>query len=424
MKPIDTHFVENTQWDSRLVAEAMLLRAQKRGVIPTDITLSEVYASSDDIENHREIARRMINMGLDCEDEGVEDMLWDMFGLVFSASVEQVFAKDIGLPLPSMLDRSPCDEVAKAFPRALRTVAGATYSFARGFTYDLDPKQNGSMMNESFRNALEQCLIVAQRLGEIFGHEFLKKKQKLELNMSLLKACTAEIVDYTQVEALLKQGAEPLGYVEEQDTPDNLYYSVVENLDWAGDKNGDLFKITELFLQYGLDIAKPTIPYDNDDILNPIYNFLGYMRGSMMQTLRLLLDHGLSAEDAWWGWGQELTDFLNCNDSLEDKDVRGELPDYIHKLMLTASYPHVLEKDESLQFNIWLDRNHFDLSRFREWDWYDFELDTSHCDKRYPGVARSIVTLKDKKTGEKVWRFGVKLDPKLVEDQMSESGDE
>ena len=54
-------------------------------------------------------------------------------------------------------------------------------------------------------------------------------------------------------------------------------------------------------------------------------------------------------------------------------------------------------------------------SRFREWDWYDFEVDTSHCDRGYPGVAHSIITVKDKKTGETVWRFGVKLDPSIAE---------
>ncbi len=65
------------------------------------------------------------------------------------------------------------------------------------------------------------------------------------------------------------------------------------------------------------------------------------MRGSMMETLRLLLDHGLTAEDAERGWGQELDDFLNV---LDDKDVRDELPHYVKKLMLTASYPHVLNE--------------------------------------------------------------------------------
>lgn len=411
----DMNTPSDERWDARQAAEAMVLRAQKHGVLPPDLDISEIFATNTDTCQYREIARRMISMGLDCEDEEVEGTLWDMFSITLSSSVEQLFAQEEGIPLAPVLDRSIYDSAAQAFPRGLKTAAWAAGTVARGFTYDLDPGHCGCMRDDSFRAALEDCLIYAQQIGSIYGREFLKKKQKLDLNLRLLKVCTAEKVDYSMAEDLLRQGAEPLGYIEDHDFPDNLYSAVIEDLAWAEDKNEDMVKITELFLRYGLDISKPAIPYDNEDILNPIYTFLGYMRGSMMQTLRLLLDHGLSAEDAWWGWGQELTDFLNCSDCLEDEDVRGELPDYIHKLMLTASYPHVLEQDESLQFNIWLNQNHYDLSRFREWDWYDFEVNTSHCDRGYPGVARSIITLKDKETGETVWRFGVKLDPSRVE---------
>lgn len=405
---------KRNQWDFPSIAEAMISRTQKYGVLPADVAASGLFSQADDHEALRDTARRMMITGQQDEEEPVDEgTLWDMFGQASSSSAASVLAQQEGVSPATKPDRNPSD-AESSLPTSLRTIIRAAWAFARNYTYDLDPLHCGSLRDEAFCSVTEQCLVLAQRLGKLYGQALLVKMQKLDLNLRLLEACRADSVDYSELESLLQQGAEPLGYIEEQGWPDNLYASVIENLSWNADRNGDLFRITQLLLRYGMDISKPTIPYDNDEILNPIYHFCGMMRGSMMETLRLLLDHGLSAEDARWGWGQQLEDFLNVSDSLDDVDVQAELPHYVRKLMLTASYPHVLEQDEALRFNIWLDRNRYDLSRFREWDWYDFELDTRYCDRSYPGVARSVITIKEKHSGEAVWRFGVKLDPGLT----------
>ena len=234
-----------------------------------------------------------------------------------------------------------------------------------------------------------------------------ERKQKLPLNMELLAVCSADVIDYKRAEELLQKGAEPLGYIEEGGWPDNLYTSVVWNLYKGMDTKEDYYKITELFLRYGMDIAKPAIPYDHDDVLSPIYNYIGVKNDCMLRTMRLLLDHGLTAEDAGIGWGQQIEDFVNVNGDFSDEVVQTEFPYYVRMLMLIASYPHVLENDECLQKEIWYKYNQgrVDLLRFREWDWYDYTVDGTW------EVWKSVTTITDKETNETVWEFGVSLSP-------------
>ncbi len=255
----------------------------------------------------------------------------------------------------------------------------------------------------------------AQRIRESVCAERLQKKP---LNMRLLDVCMADVIDYQKAEELLLQGAEPLGYVEEcgdGDWPNNLYTQVVWHLYHGMETKEDYYDITELFLRYGMDISKPSIPYDGDNILNPIGNYGGVKNDCMMRTMRLLLDHGLSADDAEEGWGGQISDFINCTGIFSDEVVQLEFPYYVRMLMLIASYPHILDNDPYLQAEIWYQFNQgrCDLQRFREWDWYDIDVDTSRCGK-HPCVARSVVTLIDKKSAEKVWKFGIILSPEDV----------
>ena len=121
-----------------------------------------------------------------------------------------------------------------------------------------------------------------------------ERKQKLDLNMQLLEICRAETINYEKVEDLLRQGAEPLGYIVESDGwPDNLYSAVQNHLYRGCDTGEDFYNITELFLRYGMDIGKPAVPYDRDWVLNPISSYLGVKNDCMLRTMRLLLDHGL-----------------------------------------------------------------------------------------------------------------------------------
>lgn len=233
-----------------------------------------------------------------------------------------------------------------------------------------------------------------------------------ELNKRLLDVCTADVVDYRLAEALLKQGAEPLGKVKGEYGDDNLYGVVAEKLFEYEDTTEAFFRITELFLKYGMDIQKPAIPYDYSYVFHPLsyYNYLTNEWG--IRTLKLFLDNGCSAKDAREFWQYALGDFRYCPGDFE---LEG-LYDYTRKLMLVASYPHILNADEDLRKVIWYDYNNssYDVKRFRNWNDFVFEIDTSHCDKE-PEMYKSVVTIIHKDSGNPVWKFGIGLSPDDVQ---------
>ena len=238
--------------------------------------------------------------------------------------------------------------------------------------------------------------------------------EKQKLNNRLLAVCTADVIDYSLAEELLKQGAEPLGEVDDCGEPELVYNQVLMNFMDMENPPEDFYLITELFLRYGMDLSNPAVPYDY--VLHPMWAFSCYSKGDVvLQTLKLLLDNGLKAEDAAAFWMNEVSDFVNVSGSLLD-DYSFELFfDYIRKLMLIASYPHILKADKDLRKEIWYDYNcrDYDVTRFRNWNEFDFDIDTSHCE-RIPEVYKSIVTIKEKETGNPVWTFGVCLAPEEI----------
>ena len=257
-------------------------------------------------------------------------------------------------------------------------------------------------------------------------YEMLRGALSGTLDQRLLEACTAEEIDYRLVTILLQFGANPMGKVKGQNAfgCDNLYASVVEALFQNYETSEDFYRITELFLKFGMDVSRPAVPYGfdpdlQDDIFHPLWFFAFPANEVVLRTLKLLLDHGLKAEDAEECWHHALFDFIMCGGELRTKHGVELFEEYIRKLMLIASYPHVLEADENLRREIWFDCNSYDLTRFRNWNDYRFEIDTSHCE-RFPEVYKSIVTIIEKKSEKPVWRFGVHMTPADVQESDSE----
>lgn len=238
---------------------------------------------------------------------------------------------------------------------------------------------------------------------------------QVKLNNELLSICTAQTVDYDRAEELLRQGAQPMGQVNEGYDISNLYFEVVEELFDNDDTPIDFYLITKLFLKYGLDVSKPAVPYgfandEHDDITNPLWMFSFRSNDVVKETLKLLLDNGLRSEDAAMCWGCSVGDLITLGCDLRDEWERGEFIDYIKKVLLIASYPHVLNDDKNLQEEIWCDQNDYDLIKFRNWNDYEYEFDTTRCEK-YPSAWKSIVTVIEKTSGKAVWKFGVGLKP-------------
>ena len=230
-----------------------------------------------------------------------------------------------------------------------------------------------------------------------------------QLNQSLLEACTSSDVDFSRVEELLKRGAQPLGKVKD-DGYNNLYdvvlYHFLELSD-NGEDDSAFVKITEMFIKYGMDIAKPGVPYDGEEVLNPLWSFAFYSTPAALNSLKLLLDNGLDEDSAGECWSHELEDLSFANLKINDIIGKEFAAKSFRKVMLIASYPHIILNDEFLQKEIWFSENNYDFTKFRMWDKFDyvFKTDSSQL------LKRSVVEIVDKDTNETVWRLGFEISP-------------
>ena len=234
-----------------------------------------------------------------------------------------------------------------------------------------------------------------------------------KINLELLDACTMEKVDLSYIEELLKQGAQPLGAVCDSYGINNLYDAVVEH--YLSGEEEIFVDITELFLKYGMDISKPEIPYDCNDVINPLWNFAFFSTEVGLKALKLLLDRGLDAESAGECWSHELLDWEIMEFYLEEERDYEFFYKMLRKIILIASYPHIIINDTNLQKEIWFSENDYDYTKFRNWDKYSFEIDTSYCISA-PQANRSVVTIIEKNSGKKVWKFGFGISSQEVSD--------
>lgn len=230
---------------------------------------------------------------------------------------------------------------------------------------------------------------------------------EIEFNRQLLEACEMRIVNLKAVESLLKKGADPLGTTNPDYIDKHLYSDIVCTL---GDFNSKyLPKVTELFLKYGMNIDRPRVPYD-DRTDNPLWVFAFFSGHNVARTLKTLLDHGLSAKSTSVFWNHEIGDLIDVYyDDIHEEFMYNRCMWTIKKLMLLASYDHILKNDEQLRRFIGYDYNSYDIKHFRNWDDFEYIFDTTHCNGT-PQLDRSIVRIHEKKTKREVWVFGVYLD--------------
>ena len=241
------------------------------------------------------------------------------------------------------------------------------------------------------------------------------------LDQALLSACISTPPDYAQIEDLLRRGADPMGCVSFESELRYLYPAVVEYYLDIGRRNqlfndhaflgserypsGQLAIITELLCNSGMDVSKPSIPYDGDDILNPLISFSYYGDGHLDEPLKVLLDHGLSVGDAAMCWDYAFSDQVHVCGQLEDDFEREEFFDILKKLFLIASYPHIWQNDPDLRSFLEADQNTYDVCSFRDIDNYSFSIDVSTCEKNFPRSYKSTVTVFEVESGRPVWKY-------------------
>jgi len=241
-------------------------------------------------------------------------------------------------------------------------------------------------------------------------YEGMYSEQEVELNKRLYEECIKESPDFALIEELLKMGADPMGPTAASGwgLMEHIYGEML--IDLKEINSVHLPRLTELFLKYGMDVEKPRVPFDEDNSRPPMWDFAFLMNENTIYALEMLLDHGLSAAAAAEMWSHEVFDLINigCGDLVNNESWNYECICFIKMLMLCASYEHVIENDEDLQGFIGCSYNDYDLRKFRKWDEFYCEFDTSHCPGR-PEFYRSVVRIFEKASGKEVWKFGVCL---------------
>ncbi len=234
--------------------------------------------------------------------------------------------------------------------------------------------------------------------------------EEIELNKRLFHECAKEHIDFSVVEELLKQGADPLGGTEicGWNLLDHVYGDLVGGS--QDNKSVDLPQITELFLNYGMDIDKPKIPYDGSNSINPMWEFAFVTNENAIQALNMLLDRGISVESFGEFWGHAIGDLIQieCGDPVKDEFWNDTCIWTLKMLMLAASYDYILDHDKDLQDFIGCSYNDYDIRNFKDWNRYRYEFDTSRCERNRE-LYKSVVRIYETDSGEEVWKIGVGL---------------
>lgn len=245
-------------------------------------------------------------------------------------------------------------------------------------------------------------------------YEGIYTPEEIELNQKLQQLCSHEPPDLVAIEALLKQGADPLGptVLYGWDLLEHIYGDTVV-CDSQDSNSIYLPQLTELFLKYGMDVGKPRIPYDNSNSISPLWHFAHTTNENAIFALKMLLDHGLSADDFADFYDHAMTDYsvlgsciIGCCDPQNDEFWNYSCTWTFKMLLLGASYDHILDNDEGLREFICCDFNDYDVHNFRNWDDYEYYFDTSFC-PHGPHLFGSILQITLKETGKIVWKIGI-----------------
>ncbi len=242
-------------------------------------------------------------------------------------------------------------------------------------------------------------------------YEGIYTSKEIELNKRLFDECSKEHIDFIAVEELLKQGADPLGGTElfGWDLLDHIYGNIVGG---SQDFNSaELPQLTELFLKYGMNVDAPKIPYDGKNSLNPLWEYAFVTNENAIRALKMLLDHGLSADSFAEFWDHSMIDYFHCacGDPQNDDFWNYNCTWTFKMLLLGASYDHILNNDKILREFICCDFNSYDVHNFRSWDEYDYYFNTSYCSGD-PELYGAVIQIYEKKAGTKVWEIGVGAD--------------
>lgn len=233
--------------------------------------------------------------------------------------------------------------------------------------------------------------------------------EEIELNIQLYAECSRDPLNCEAIEALLEKGADPLGarVGSGWGLLGHIYEQLVRDSQKSGSVNLPI--ITELFLKHGMDVAKPRVPYEHMNSLHPMWSFAFVPNENSIVALKMLLDNGLDADSAAQFWHHSMYGQI---DEYRFDPNDPEYADWFiwsfRMLMLIVSYNHILEDDDELKSFVGCSYNRYDTLRFRDWNNYRYEFDTSRCERK-PGLYKSVVRIFETASDTEVWKIGVLL---------------
>lgn len=241
-----------------------------------------------------------------------------------------------------------------------------------------------------------------------------------ELNQKLYTAVSGEKIDLAYIEELLASGADPLGPLTEYEsscTLAEMFCEASEPTGWDDDNGCNqvreyMPKLVSMFLEYGMNPADIREKEDNADDTNSTMWSMALCCGKeSTEVLKLLLDNGLKVKALEDFISHFYTDAEMCNGSDIDEYYLDYLTYGFKMIMLSASYPEVLNSSEYLRSCIEMDNtnkgNDYDLTGFADYERYEYTFDVSTCNIVPYGLRNTTVEIREKGHNEIVWKMHI-----------------
>ena len=232
-------------------------------------------------------------------------------------------------------------------------------------------------------------------------------KEPFELNKVLFEAVAA--CNYEEAERLLNLGADPLGSTDETDADEHLLGELFCEMQDNEALEAAFPKFLELFYAHGMDIASRGLPTDDGDNIHPLWMLAFCQTESGLNVLHTMLEHGLDRDSAEVLVDHILMDMEMCDGcEIEDAWWMERTICGLKMLMLTASYPNLLNQSTYIQSCIALEQNDAQmLPQFRNWNDFDYHIDLSTCTNIPHGLRDATLTIRDPKSKKTVWTLSI-----------------
>ena len=226
------------------------------------------------------------------------------------------------------------------------------------------------------------------------------------LNERLCAAITQKQIDKEHIEQLINEGADPLGPLfDEKDTAIGELFLV------AGTEgiSDNIPVIVEMFIEKGLDCARFS-KTDGDSHME-LWSLVHSSSEGACEALKIMIENNLRVS--------ALEDFIchfyedceYCDGSEMDDEYEEYITWSLKTIMMCASYPKLLKESKYLRLCIEMNdtnkENDYDLTKFKNYNEYEYYFDLSTIDTAPYGLRNAGVEIRRKETGEVVWRLHI-----------------